>query len=544
MLDAPVTGDRLLGMHCESGGLALCSFSPHKLRGENGNSSDRPVPGEYYRDYYAAIVNLIRYLRYRGDNALYFGVYRYRGACFPSRLWPPGPDDVALDLPALMARMFEKNGLKLILNNQPCDPLPVSRLHQNTRWDVAHGAPATVPVDLNGDETTASPSNPSANPFNPDVVKTYATLAAEEGRRYGKYPAVAGISFLCGDSWMEPCLPLDFWGKPEEYEANLLRTTFDDDTIARFEAWAHLSVPADPQDPGRFQVRHDWILANAREQFIEFRCWATAQTQLALAAALHGVAPQTDFLYIDFYGGMFSVPLPWSPLESVRRLCSDPQFLRGPGFVHMPYVPEANGTRLFEHARMDRSLMPQLLGYLTNDELAAAWDAPGRTARYVHRQFYEQGLDLPAGRSWVWAPTASRLSTCSYPQEGGRGYLADFALTMARGTPNYFAYMWCDSTLALGCEPMHQEFARLFRNLPAGHYREAGRSAGVFCRYLDKPATFYVVNATGAPVTVDDLPTGLKGKFVEVNTGEEVSFDEAQGSFDLQPYELQVYLPK
>lgn len=543
-LDAPDTADRLLGVHAESGGLALCSFSPERFRGELGNWNDRPKPEEFYRRAYAATANLIRYMRYRGDTALYYGVYRYRAAMFPSRLWPPSNDDWAVDLPALMARMFERNGLKLVLVNQPTDPLPVARLHQNTRWDVAHGASATVPVDLNGDHRTAAPQNPTANPFNEQVIEAYASLMAEEGKRYGKYPAVAGAGFICGDSWMEPCLPQLLDGGKPDLEENLLRTPYDDETMRRFQEWARLEVPVDPEDPQRFRKRHDWILQNAKDQYLRFRGWATAQSHLAFAKALRQHAPNQDYLFMDFYGQLFMHQLSWPYLEAVKRFSADPQYLRGPGFVHMPYLPQANGTRLFEHAPMSLDLMPQLTGYIHDDGLATAWDTEGRSARYVHRQFYEQGLDLPADRKWIWDPATVRMSTCSYPQEGGRTYLADFALTMARSTPNYFCYMWCDSTIPLGMEPQHQEFARLFRSLPAGHYREADRQDGVFCRYLDRPATFYVVNTQGKTVLVDGLKTGVRGTFVEVNTGAEVSFEQGQGSFELQAYEMKVYLRK
>lgn len=541
-LNAPETPDRLIGVHCESGGLALPSFSPVKMRGELGNWLDPPAAGEFYRRAAAATENLIRYMRYRGDNCLYYGIYRYRGACFPSRLFPPSSTDIDHDLPALMARMFEANGLKLVFVIMPCAPLPVQRLHEFSRWDVAQGAPATVPVDLNGDLRTFSPYNPTANPFNDQVREAYASLASELGQRYGKYPSVAAIGFMTG-MWWEPALPLWLSGYTKDNVlSGFLLSTYDDETIRRFEAWAHLDVPGEGTDPGRFKLRHDWILQNALQQFVEYRCYENAQTQLAFARALRAQAPNTDYMFLDYYGGFFNAELPFTPLQSCRLAASDPQFLRDqPGFVHMPYLPQYNGATLWEHGQMKREAMPQVLQFLTDEELAAAWDTSGRSARYIHRQFYEQGLDLPADRKWIWASSVSRLSTCSYPQESGRGYLADFVLSMARGTPNYLSYMWCDSTIPLGMEPQHQEFARVFRSLPAGHYREGARQDGVFCRFLEKPEVFYVVNTNGQPVRVT-LKTGVTGAFTEVATGKQLEVDAEGETFDLKPFEMRVYL--
>ena len=190
--------------------------------------------------------------------------------------------------------------------------------------------------------------------------------------------------------------------------------------------------------------------------------------------------------------------------------------------------------------------MGRIRSFITDDRLAQALDSEGRTARFLHRQFYEQSIFLPKDpkRKWMWAPDVDSLGCISYPQQAGRGYLADFAYMLARGTPNYVSYCWCDSTIPLGHEPMHREIAAVFRSLPAGHYREADRNAGVFVRVLDgaNPA-FYVVNTTGGVAELE-LRTGCSGTFTDPLAGQTVNVTGGRRAFRLQPYECKLFLPK
>lgn len=492
-LDAPSTLDRQVGVYCESGGLALCSFGPEKLRGENGNWSDRPEHAAYYRHAYPAVANLIRYMRYRGDTTLFFGIHRYRPSMFPSRTFPPASSEWDVDLPGLVARMFQKNGLHVVLNVMANNPLPTSRLHEYTHYDVVQGANDVGSVNQDGRRDPPGRSGfPSSNPLHPAVRGAYARLAAELGHRYGRLPAVSGVSFLTGQSWWEPYLTIPPMGESlsdEEADRILIGATCDDETMRQFEQWAHVTLPGKAPEPDRFKRRHEWIMKNAKEKFLQFRCWAMAQTHLAFQRAFAGEAPGKDYLAIDFYYDVFHRKREWpSPLDAVRRIGFGPDYCHGvPGFVYCAYVPELNGCTYWEHSDSSWDIVDRIRGFVADDRLAGAL-ADGRTARFLHRQFYEQSVFLPkdSGRRWIWAPGVEFLGCISYPQQGGRGYLADFATMLAHGTPAYVAYCWCDSTIPLGHEPAHREMAAVYRSLPPGGYREADRAQGVFARVRER----------------------------------------------------------
>jgi hypothetical protein len=317
--------------------------------------------------------------------------------------------------------------------------------------------------------------------------------------------------------------------------------------MRQFAAWAGVALPGEPTDPQRFKQRSDWIQANAREKFIQFRGWGLAQTHLAFKDAFIAQAPGKDYLYFDFYYDQFVCGADWSPLRGCQLVGSAARYLRNqPGMVYSPYLPEINGCTFWEHGVMPYTQMPRLERFRSDDELAAAWDTPNRTGRYLHRQFYEQGIDLrpEANGKWVWGPTVDRLATCSYPQQAGDNYLLDFVLALANGTPNHISYSWCDSTIPMGCEPQHRRFAAAFRSLPDGRYRESDRKDGVFARVLDDQKAFYVVNTRPTPV-IAELRISAGGKFMNAVTGAPLKVKAGKpAAFVLAGYDLQVFVPE
>ena len=190
---------------------------------------------------------------------------------------------------------------------------------------------------------------PSSNPFHPAVREAYARLAAELGERYGRYPAVAGISWLTGQSWWEPCVtipPVDEKLTTEEADRIILGATCDDETMRQFEKWAGVKLPGQPPEPDRFQKRHAWIMQNARDKFLDFRCWAMAQTHLAFQKAFAEKAPGKDYLAIDFYYDVFQKKKQWpSPLDAVRRIGFGPALLQRRAGIRLQRL-YARGQRL------------------------------------------------------------------------------------------------------------------------------------------------------------------------------------------------------
>ncbi|MCY3024505.1 MAG: hypothetical protein NTW87_36480 [Planctomycetota bacterium] len=196
-----------------------------------------------------------------------------------------------------MARMFERNGLKLVLNVEANNPLPESRLHEFTHYDVWHGAPGVSNVNADGRQNAGgSAIFPISSPWHPKVREEYSRLASELGERYGKYPAVAGLSWITGQCWWSPTLamPINPGMNASREEDALLGLTSDDETFRQFEAWSGIkaALQAAPDSPKRFKERHAWVMKNAKDKFIAFRDWAMTQTHLAFQKAFAEKAPR------------------------------------------------------------------------------------------------------------------------------------------------------------------------------------------------------------------------------------------------------------
>ncbi|MCY3024504.1 MAG: alpha amylase C-terminal domain-containing protein [Planctomycetota bacterium] len=229
----------------------------------------------------------------------------------------------------------------------------------------------------------------------------------------------------------------------------------------------------------------------------------------------------------------------------MRRIGFGPEFAGSvPGFLYCAYMPEANGCTFWEHANYRWEWMPRIKSFLQDDAYAKAIENAGRTARYIHRQFYEQCIHLSdtPNRTWMWAPDISFLACISYPQQGGRGYLADFANQLARGNPDYLCYSWCDSLLPMGFEPEHREIAAAYRSLPTGAYLESDRKDGVFLRRASRKDAFCVVNTNGEAVQTS-LKTGVSGAWHDAVSGESLRCDGDATRFSLKAFECKVYLP-
>jgi hypothetical protein len=232
-------------------------------------------------------------------------------------------------------------------------------------------------------------------------------------------------------------------------------------------------------------------------------------------------------------------------LDAVRRIGFGPEHVKGvPGFLYCAYMPETNGCTFWEHGSYSWEWIPRIQRFLQDDAYAKALEDAGRTARYIHREFYEQNILLANGpkAKWLWAPDVSFLACISYPQQGGRGYLADFAYQLARGNPEYFCYSWCDSVLPMGHETELREIAAAYRSIPLGAYHENDRKDGVFLRLAEEKNAFYVVNTNGVDAKVE-LKPGVSGKWHDAVSGERIRCDGDTANFALKAFECKVYLP-
>ena len=542
--------DRLIGVHTESGDVGLGTFAYGALAGEFSWSVP---PDRFYFEFYRAIANMIRFLRFRGENAYNFGVYRYRQAKFPSKHIGSGLTSRRLDLPGLMAKMFEYNDLKIIMNVAPTQPLNIARHYRYTTHDLVNGADVPRQVSFDGKLDAGHFGYQPANPFHPVIQREYRKYAEELGERYGHYRSLAGISWLQGGMGLgEPCVFQ--WGyrikKDDEkgMDALFFKYTYDDLTMAQFAQFAGVELPGQVGDPNRFHQRYEWIMANAREQWIEFRCQAMGRLHRSFKDAFHERAPDAKYYVFDYYGAAFyNDIMHMDGLDLVRRMCSDPKYYRDiPGFVYCPYVPTLDGSQYKEHAHglAPREQAMACAQFARKEAFFTACDTGVECGRYLHRQFFETHTRADPARPWVldhgrhMPGKSGWLCHCNYPQPNAENWFADFALMLAYATPNFISWMWCDGSYPSGHFDEMQQFTLAYRQLPLGIYKTVRQQNGVFTRASD--AAFYVVDTLGKAQSVTVPAQLAKASWRDVVTGETVS--DGTTALELRPYGFRVFV--
>lgn len=121
------------------------------------------------------------------------------------------------------------------------------------------------------------------SPAHPLGRKWMIQLVRELGQQYGKYPAFGGFYtrnwpiLLCDDGW---------WGRTD--------TSLDDYTVALFEKETGVKVPVTDTTVERFQLRYDWLMANAKDHWLKWRANKVYTLRREMLAELRKWAPQAS----------------------------------------------------------------------------------------------------------------------------------------------------------------------------------------------------------------------------------------------------------
>ena len=548
--------ERLFGTHTEWGNLFAGAMGHGTLRKEYARFPDT---GGYAAGFRAA-ENLVRYLRYRGETMYMYGIYRYRSAQFLSRWFPrSGAAGKNIDMAAVLAKMFEYNNLKLVLCTLVNTPLSIGRLNDVADWEMRQGADSCQQVSPDGLQDIRNAFFMAPNPFHPRVQREYARLADELGDQYGRYKSVAGVAWVCGNCW-EPSL-MRGATRPDTakdvFEDRFYRYTWDDTTMRAFAKRFNLTLPGKPDDPKRFRTRYDWVMKNHRQRYTDFRCEQMLALHKTLRDALCRHAPHLRHIVIDQHTAQLYHFRPGkiAPETILKAVASNPKLYVGvPRITYLHHMSEATGKRFTEHGRTPRAWVPALRKLLLDEPTARALDTGARGGCFLHRQFYENNSYYDPERKWVFDfPTGPRyrsrptwLSCISYPQPGGRAFLEDFVLMLARATPSCIAYMWSDGTIALGHERLLGEFGAAFRCLPIGLYVDVHSGDGVFVRGMKEAhrgeRVFYAVSIKPTPAQVAIRITGAVKQVRDAVTGETLPVaNDGACRVALRPFELRVF---
>ena len=269
-----------------------------------------PPTGSQWSTVFTPADRLGQWGNYLGANLWHPTIAVYQSMMWPSKVMPGyGPADtdgfgligpptakepLMKDVVRLMLLTSEKYGMKFVGELH----LPVNAVLAKA-LDQQFGGTGKIEDDgpqkpwLIVSKEGKIGSCPHYNPLYPGVQDWVASVIGELAQRYKDSPAFGGVALrFMGwqfSSWQG--LPSINWG-------------YEDYTVALFEQETGTKVPVATDDPQRYAKRYAWLMSNAYEPWVSWRCKKMAQHYTRLGGLLTAARPDLR-LHLETYGQAF-----------------------------------------------------------------------------------------------------------------------------------------------------------------------------------------------------------------------------------------------
>ena len=489
----------------------------------------------FYRTWYSAWMNLIKSMRFRGDNCLAINIFRY---C--AYIGLPGSDSTPLeqDPIGLLGRMFAANGLSLYLSSEFYNTAQTLKYSENNRRALLDGVPCGLEITRDGKPFGGISTSKNINPFAPgylDILKAHFQRIA---RRYKNNPGIKGII----NSWYMLWVPFS-WRKENLLGKNVfLKTSYDDLTIKLFEEWSGIKVPVSDKDPERFRKRFDWLTSNTRDKWVEFKNLKYRDMHRQLSAAVKKVAPGWEYLIHPKRTGMFASDI------LKKRLTTYNQLIRDSGYDPALYKQEKDIifcgvtpllSDAFNRYRFNRNndRFSLVRSQFQSPEYYRSIDMGIRSYHFFHNFFYEYFRKVK--QPWLY----KSICLVNYTEAADNYTMNNFACATAYANPMIMNYVWCDVQPMSGNEDIYRRAAANIRALPkvVFNFSAPPSSGHAVVRYAahEKKRYFYVVNPTMREKTMKIKIGG--GSTMDLSTGKELTASDGVLKLSLRPYDIRSF---
>jgi hypothetical protein len=372
--------------------------------------------------------------------------------------------------------------------------------------------------------------DPVYNPLDPHVQEAVKRQFAEIVARYGDEPALTGLTLNTV--------------RHSIFAFGSLDSGYNDVNLVRFQSETGLRIPVDRKDRFRFAKSYQWLMANAKEPWIQWRCRKLHDYYKELAGLLQahrkgltlGVvifAAEDGKATADYLGAA------QRPLEWAREQGLDPSlYANDPEIVFRYSMVPAD----LRWRRGHGSAEPEVYAVRTVDsapEIIAPLALTPSASVNMHDRYFENDVAQKAPLKGL----SSRISECAWRVSALNG-------NSYHGLENHvFALNNLDALTitkggflvgTLGIEDKIGRFAKAYRALPAVKFDDvAGLTDPVRVRQkvVDNGNFFYVLNRLPYPVEAEIRLTGAEA--VDL-----VSGDTSSGGkllLKLRPYDLRSF---
>ncbi|MEN6347530.1 MAG: LamG domain-containing protein [Armatimonadia bacterium] len=490
-----------------------------------------------------AICNLCDLMDYTGENVLFHPAVWYNGPIYSSLVEESGTLG-GRDMPAagwmdILLRRFEERGFRFYPTLNVHELPSLVATGNADAQSVQAGEPTFNAVTRDGRVTGRTWHNqpPAYNALHPRVQERVLALVQELAERHAQSPAFGGIAFH-----LTRCQLLQLGG---------LDVGYDDWTLAEFERDTGLKVPVDSRDPQRFGKRYDWLLAQAREQWIHWRCARLASYYGQVAQVLRSKRPDLRLVAVVLH----PIPAVHADLrkrwEQGTRLADlsreagiDPTLLgQKPGVAFVKHLgpPDYRFCLANSQPGSEQALLSVRQMDFCDDQLRE-YRPTADCGVFLYNRYFESAGNRQNPLACGWYQDPSWLASAIVP--GGDGFMEYYAHSMAALDPE-IVVTGGFTVGTVGHEAQVERFARVFRQLPVGSWTElAGlqdKVVGRTCEVKGK-RYLYVVNASPVETQVS-LPLSAVGAQVQQLGGSPALLRTEGGwSVRLGPFELAAWM--
>lgn len=455
----------------------------------------------------AAIERWAEVARYMGIGVLYPTVSAYNFNFYPSsfnRAFSSPPHD---DLLHRMLLVAEREGLKVIPDLHPrADELAWGVSDVEQRSNVLRSKDGMLPKQ--------PPLH--YNPIHPANQEWYLGMVGELVDRYRESPALQGVG-----------LRVMQWANPTLNNFHSLDWGYDDYTVGRFQAETRIRIPVNVTSPERFRLRYEWLMANAKEAWIQWRCDKITALYERVSERVRKARPDLKVysLVFDAYPSGYGEGWLREAGVDVRKLSS----IEGIELINSLHAYGRLYDDISSQQTRDNLLDPVVLG---------AMKAPGKNGAVLPyaRYFEATEVVLPPKKLGFDADT-TKMWTSAVVNPAGRHYLERFAIALAETDAAFLGDGGNGFTIG---QPLLQEFLREYLALPAVPFTprvDARDPVAVWELRTTNDYYFYAVNRERVAVELS-LQTEGTGGFIRMGTGEQIFATGNALQIRLAPYQL------
>jgi hypothetical protein len=489
-------------------------------------------------DFEDMLDRLMAYMKWSGqDMFVYPGVW-YQGAMYPSA-----------DAPyPYMPRPHPHNYIRCILEKFAAEGLtfmPTINLHNiplRGKHDLGPAAIASGTIHATPamilDTGKPNPGGwhgtpPNFNPLHPATQEAIARYVEDMLDLYADSPAFKGIVFH-----LTTHTTLWFGG---------IEAGYNDYCIEQFERDTGITVPVPRDVPERGKLYYEWLTANAREPWIDWRCQQISVFYRRLADQISARRPDLRLGIFSYRPTVSELKdprfgTPGYPETATRESGFDPKYYQdSANIIVAQTIYPADYRWSFGRYQKDNIRREMQRDRKALADTYAVLESACHPWVNMHDRYWEDpvGKDNPLKAEWLrehpW-----RVSTLN---PNHIHFMEQFILPLRHGDVLGFSKGgFLIGTL--GFEEQMAEFSKAFRALPAKRFGDLpGSPETVKCRSLTTPEEtwFYAVNTSPAAATVSFVLDRQPAQVVELSDQRQIAVPETRFRVELKPYQLRSF---